>query len=84
MMYLLVIRLQSKNIFLSNPQSWKFKNTFIFSFLRISVDDVRAKLSSNSKTKIVTKKLVDKTNESDDLDDFELGNDINDEKNRKA
>lgn len=61
-----------------------FKETIIFNF-RISADDVRSKLSSNSKNnKVVHKPIdLDQLNE-DDSDDYELGKDLRDEKKRKA
>lgn len=52
-------------------------------FFRISADDVRSKLSSNSKNNKVVHKPVDQLNE-DDFDEYELGKDLRDEKKRKA
>lgn len=52
-------------------------------FFRISIDDVRTKLSCSSKTKKVEDKIDDQKNE-DDFDDYELGKDIKNEKKRKA
>lgn len=47
------------------------------------VDDVRLKLSSNSKNKKVVLKPVDQSNE-EDSDDYELGKDIKEEKKRNV
>lgn len=52
-------------------------------FIRISVDDVRSKLSSNSKNKKILPKPVDQSHE-DDFDEYELGKDLKEEKKRKA
>lgn len=49
---------------------------------KISVDDVRLKLSSSSKNKQAAPKPVEQSNE--DSDEYELGKDIKDEKKRKA
>lgn len=58
------------------------KNVFLI-FCRISVDDVRLKLSSRSKNKQgVPKPSIEQSNE--DSDEYELGKDIKDEKKRKA
>lgn len=54
-----------------------------FFLLRISVDDVRSKLSSNSKNKKCVPKSVEQSNE-EDSDDYELGKDLREEKKRKA
>lgn len=59
---------------------WKTKFYFIF---RISVDDVRAKLSSNNKKKNITAKPINKSNE-EDSDDYEFGKEIKDEKKKKV
>ncbi|CAH1710770.1 spliceosome-associated protein CWC27 homolog isoform X1 [Aphis gossypii] len=50
---------------------------------KISVDDVRSKLSSNSKNKKCVPKSVEQSNE-EDSDDYELGKDLREEKKRKA
>ncbi|XP_022169625.1 peptidyl-prolyl cis-trans isomerase CWC27 homolog [Myzus persicae] len=50
---------------------------------KISIDDVRSKLSSNSKNKKSAPKSVEQTNE-EDSDDYELGKDLKEEKKRKA
>lgn len=50
---------------------------------KISIDDVRSKLSSNSKNKKFVPKSVEQSNE-EDSDDYELGKDLREEKKRKA
>ncbi|KAF0724164.1 spliceosome-associated protein CWC27 [Aphis craccivora] len=50
---------------------------------KISIDDVRSKLSSNSKNKKCVPKSVEQSNE-EDSDDYELGKDLREEKKRKA
>ncbi|XP_060841979.1 spliceosome-associated protein CWC27 homolog isoform X2 [Rhopalosiphum padi] len=50
---------------------------------KISIDDVRLKLSSNSKHKKSVPKSVEQSNE-EDSDDYELGKDLKEEKKRKA
>lgn len=51
-------------------------------FCRISVEDVRLKLSSSNKSKQSAPKPVEQS--SEDSDEYELGKDIKDEKKRKA
>lgn len=77
-----MIRHQSKNIlFLFSQLCLYFKHTlFLF---RISIDDVRSKLSSNSKNKKSAPKTIEKPNE-EDSDDYELGKDLKDERKKKA
>ncbi|XP_025207664.1 spliceosome-associated protein CWC27 homolog [Melanaphis sacchari] len=50
---------------------------------KISIDDVRSKLSSNSKNKKFVPKSVEQSNE-EDFDDYELGKDLKEEKKKKA
>ncbi|KAL5234938.1 hypothetical protein ACI65C_002348 [Semiaphis heraclei] len=50
---------------------------------KISIDDVRSKLSSNSKNKKSAPKTIEKPNE-EDSDDYELGKDLKDERKKKA
>lgn len=51
-------------------------------FCRISVEDVRLKLSSSNKSKQGVPKPVEQSNE--DSDEYELGQDIKNEKKRKV
>lgn len=76
-------RHQSKKylIFICIPIFIIKKHTFLL--FRISIDDVRSKLSSNSKNKKYVPKSVEQLNE-EDSDDYELGKDLREEKNKKA
>lgn len=58
----------------------KKKNVFI----RISIDDVRLKLSTKSKNKKVVSKPVDHQLHEDSSDEYEFGKDLKEEKKRKA
>lgn len=49
---------------------------------RINVNDVRLKLSSHSKNKRIASKSVDQLNK-EDSDEYELGQDMKEEKKRK-